>query len=216
MKDIFLIRHGRQCSKRCNVDVKLDEVGRRQAELAGVRLQTYGLQKLYASKLLRAKETAEIIGTYLKQGYEVLPEIQEIDFGELTGRTNEEIQRQYKDFWCERSRHTEDLHYPGGGECGADVVKRVMPQLRELCQREEDRIAVVTHGGVIRSVCAEILGTEQKNKLKFGIDLENTSLTHLIYDERREFFFLERFNDFAHLEGHPKLLRGNWKTSLER
>lgn len=215
MKDIFLIRHGRQCSKYCNVDVGLDEAGRHQAQLAGARLQTYGLQKLYASELLRARETAEIINTYLELEYEVLPEIHEIDFGELTGRTNDEIQEQYRDFWLERSRHDKDLHYPGG-ECGADVVKRVMPQLRKLCGGREERIAVVTHGGVIRSVCAEISGTEQRNKLKFGIDLENTSLTHLIYDEGRDFFFLERFNDFAHLEGYPELLRGSWKTSLER
>lgn len=216
MKDIFLIRHGRQCSKSCNVDVELDEIGRRQAELAGERLRAYGLQRLYASELLRARETAEIIGRILKQEVFVLPDIQEIDFGELTGKTNEEIQKQYKDFWQERSRHREDLCYPGGGECGRDVVKRVMPQLRKLCLQTEERIAIVTHGGVIRSVCAEILGADQKNKLKFAIDLENTSLTHLIYDERRNFFFLERFNDFAHLERYPELLRNNWKTSLER
>ena len=55
MKDIYLIRHGRQCSKLCNVDVELDEVGRRQAELAGQRLQSYGLEKLYSSELLLKK-----------------------------------------------------------------------------------------------------------------------------------------------------------------
>ena len=62
MKDIFLIRHGRQCSKLCNVDVSLDESGRKQAKLAGKRLISYQLEKLYCSQLIRAKETAEIIG----------------------------------------------------------------------------------------------------------------------------------------------------------
>ena len=61
MKDIFLIRHGRQCSKLCNVDVSLDESGRKQAKLAGKRLISYKLEKLYCSQLIRAKETAEII-----------------------------------------------------------------------------------------------------------------------------------------------------------
>lgn len=210
MKDIFLIRHGRQCSKLCNVDVELDEIGRRQAELAGKRLRSYGLEKLYASELLRAQETAEIIGGCLKLEVEVLPDIQEIDFGGFTGRTNEEIRKRYPAFYRERSLHKQDLPYPEGGECGADVVRRVMPQLRRLCERPEDRIAVVTHGGVIRSVCAEIVKTDQRNKLKFGIDMENTSLTHLIYDGERDIFFLERFNDFAHLEGYPELFRKNW------
>ena len=115
-----------------------------------------------------------------------------------------------------RASHKEARPYPEGGECGRDVVKRVMPKIKQICQREENRVAIVTHGGVIRSVCADILHTGQENKLKFGIDLENTSFTHLIYDEDRDFFILERFNDFAHLESHPELLRKNWKTSLER
>ena len=216
MKDIYLIRHRRQCSKLCNVDVELDEVGRRQAELAGQRLQSYGLEKLYSSELLRARETAQIIGQSIKLDYEILPDIQEINFGGFTGRTDEEIRVRYGEFRKERSLHREDIPYPDGGECGADVAARVMPQILALCGRSESRVAVVTHGGVIRSVCAEILQTGQKNKLKFAIDMENTSFTHLIYDEERKFFFLERFNDFAHLENNPELLRKNWKTSLER
>lgn len=216
MKDIFLIRHGRQCSKLCNIDVALDGTGRRQAALAGERLRSYGLEKLYSSELLRAKETADIINESLCLPCEVLPDIQEIDFGGFTGRTDEEIRSIYHDFRRKRALHQEDIPYPEGGECGADVVRRVMPQIFRLCERRENRIAVVTHGGVIRSVCAEILQTHQKNKLKFGIDMENTSFTHLIYDEERTFFFLERFNDFAHLEPYPDLLRKNWKTSLER
>lgn len=216
MKEIFLIRHGRQCSKLCNVDVALDDIGRQQAALAGRRLVSYGIEKLYCSELVRARETAEIINESLGVPCEVLPDIQEIDFGGFTGKTDEVIRETYADFRKERSLHREDLPYPEGGECGKDVIRRVMPQLRELCRRKENRIAVVTHGGVIRSVCAEILQTDQRHKLKFAIDMENTSFTELIYDEKREFFILERFNDFAHLEGRTELLRANWKTSLER
>ena len=186
MKDIFLVRHGRQCSKLCNVDVSLDESGRKQAELAGKRLISYQLEKLYCSQLIRAKETAEIIGRFVNLPVE---EVADIEFRK------------------ERASHKEDLPYPEGGECGRDVVKRVMPKIKQICQREENRVAIVTHGGVIRSVCADILHTGQENKFKFGIDLENTSFTHLIYDEDRDFIILERFNDFAHLESHPELLR---------
>ena len=66
------------------------------------------------------------------------------------------------------------------------------------------------------ALCVARIGADQKDKLKFGIDMENGSLTELIYDPERDFFFLERFNDFAHLEGHPELMRKGWKTSLER
>ena len=38
MKRIYLIRHGRQNSSLCNVDVPLAEEGKKQAELLGPRL----------------------------------------------------------------------------------------------------------------------------------------------------------------------------------
>lgn len=215
MKDIFLIRHGRQSSKLCNTDVVLEEAGKKQAELLGKRLVSYQLEKIYSSDLLRAKETAQIANDSLQIPYETLADIHEIDFGGLTGKTDEEIKKVYGDFLAERATHKEDISYPQG-ECGADVVRRVMPQLRYVCEQPEDRVAIVTHGGVIRSVCAEILQTEQKNKLKFALSLENTSITHIIYDSNRDMFFLERFNDFAHLEGKEELLRSGWKTSLEK
>lgn len=216
MKEIFLIRHGRQASRLCNVDVELDEAGRRQAALLGQRLQHYRLEKLYASELIRAQETAQIVNRCLSVPYEVLPGIHEIDFGGFTGKTEEEIRSRYAAFHRERSKHLADLPYPEGGECGADVVRRAMPVIRMLCKRPEERIGVVTHGGVIRSLCAALLETDQKNKLKFAIDLENTSVTQIVYDTERELFFLERMNDFAHLEAYPELLRKGWKTSLER
>ena len=37
---IFLIRHGRQCSKLCNVDVDLSEEGYRQADRKSTRLNS--------------------------------------------------------------------------------------------------------------------------------------------------------------------------------
>ena len=216
VKEIFLIRHGRQDSRLCNVDVPLDETGREQARLLGRRLEHFGLEKLYSSELLRAKETAEIINQYVHLPYEILVGIQEINFGGLTGKSEEEIRSLYADFREERSRHQQDIPYPDGGESGEDVVRRVMPVLKEICQRKENRVGIVTHGGVIRSVLAFAVQTSQSNKLKFGIDLENTSLTEVLYDAEREFFFLERFNDYAHIEEHPELLRRAWVVSLEK
>ncbi len=215
MKELYLIRHGRQSSKLCNVDVSLDEAGRRQAELLADRLTYDKIQKLYCSDLKRAVETAGIIGDRLGLEPVVIPAFREIDFGELTGKADEVIVEEYKEFRRERASQTSDLPYPGG-ENGADVIRRVLPVWKELCQSTQERSAVVTHGGVIRSLCAYLLETDLKNKLKFAVDLENTSITVIRYDEKKELFYLERFNDTAHLERHPELLRESWKPSLIR
>lgn len=216
MKELYLIRHGRQDSKLCNVDVGLSKEGFKQAELTGNRLISYGIEKVYTSDMQRAVETGTTIAHVLEVPYEQLRNIEEIHFGGFTGKTDEQIRSLYGAFQAERRKHEADIPFPVGGECGADVAARAIPVLRDICTRPEKKVAIVTHGGVIRSVCAHILGADQKDKLKFGIDLENGSITELIYDPERDFFFLERFNDFAHLEGHKELLRSGWKTSLER
>lgn len=215
MKDIFLIRHGRQSSKKCNVDAGLDESGRRQAELLADRLTYYKIEKLYCSGLKRAAETADIIGNALELKPERIMDFREIDFGTMTGKDDDVIIKEYEEFRRERAMQTSDLPYPGG-ENGADVIRRVMPHVERICQLPEQRVAIVAHGGVIRALCAHLTQTPMKNKLKFAIDLENTSITQICFDEARNLFYLERFNDFAHLEKHPELLRNSWKSSLIR
>lgn len=210
MKDLYLIRHGRQSSKLCNVDVCLDPYGIQQAELLAARLSGYGIERLYCSGLKRAVQTAQILKMHLGLELEVMEAFREIDFGDLTGKEDEEIRSTYGAFYRERMEMSSDLRYPGG-ENGGDVLRRVQPCLAQLCQRPEKRVAVVTHGGVIRTLCAWIVHSELKNKLCFSVDLENTGITHIRYDEAGQKWYLERLNDFAHLEGHPELMRSGWK-----
>lgn len=215
MNEIFLIRHGRQDSKLCNVDVGLDEAGQRQAGLLADRLTYYGIEKLYSSGLKRAVQTADIIGGTLGLVPEIVDDFREIDFGSMTGKEDAVIVKEYEAFRRERAMQTSDLPYPEG-ENGADVIRRVMPHWKKICASPEQRTAIVTHGGVIRALCAHLLETDLKNKLKFAIDLENTSITQISFDGERNLFYLERFNDFAHLEAYPELLRNSWKSSLIR
>lgn len=215
MKEIFLIRHGRQNSKKCNVDAGLDESGRKQAKLLADRLTCYKIEKLYCSSLKRAAETADIIGNALGLHPEQITDFREIDFGTMTGKEDEVILREYEEFRKERAMQTSDLPYPGG-ENGADVIRRVMPHIEKICQRPEQRVAIVAHGGVIRALCAHLTQTPMKNKLKFAIDLENTAITQVSFDEEKNLFYLERFNDFSHLEKYPELLRNSWKPSIIR
>ena len=56
---IYLIRHGRQCSRLCNVNVDLAKEGYLQARLLGRRLEKAGIEAVYSSHLLRAVETAD-------------------------------------------------------------------------------------------------------------------------------------------------------------
>lgn len=207
--NIYLIRHARQNSKLCNVNVELSEIGRKQADLLGKRLTNYHIDALYSSHYYRAKETAEIAGAHLHVNHTVREELREIEFGELEGNTDSYNQDQFGDFLKERSAMTSDLAFPSG-ECGLDVWNRAKNVLNEIICTDYENVAIITHGGTIRSLVTGVLGMDQANKLQFGLSLENTSITQLVYQRERNRFYLERFNDYAHLEQEPELLRRNW------
>ncbi|MDO5519615.1 MAG: histidine phosphatase family protein [bacterium] len=218
---IYLIRHGRQSSTLCNVNVPLAKEGVRQAQLAGKRLAAYDIDAVYASDLLRAKETAAIIkneiicnanNTKLSETdpINIREELREIDFGELEGRSDEEIKVVYKEFLKQRDLLEEDLAFPGG-ECGRDVIKRVSLVLEELKESSYENVVIVTHGGAIRSILTSLLDMNPANKLLISLSLENTSITELFYSPDKNRFYVERLNDYAHLEGEKELLRRNWK-----
>ena len=86
--DLYLIRHGRQNSSDCNVNVPLADAGIKQAELLGKRLRNYSIDAVYCSDLIRAKQTAEIAfshNEFLLDHLQVRSGLAEIDFGDLTG-----------------------------------------------------------------------------------------------------------------------------------
>lgn len=209
--NIYLIRHGRQSSRLCNVDVDLSEEGFRQAALLGERLVKQRIQMVYSSDLLRAVLTAQAANLYWNVEHEIVPELREIDFGQMTGLSDQEIAVKFGDFKKEQQKMETDLPYPGG-ECSADVVKRVMPILKKIGDGPDERVAIVTHGGVIRSVAAYICGIPSARYRILGKNLENCSITEVSYDRKDKRFTLERFNDYAHLEPYPELMRSGWKT----
>ncbi len=207
---IYLIRHGRQCDKRCNVDVDLSEEGFRQAELAGERMKTWGIQKLYSSDMIRARQTAEVINRYLQVPYEIVPAFREMDFGDMEGLSEPEMKRRYADFFAEEKKETKVLAYPGG-ESPADVVARYMPALKEVALQPLERVAIATHGAAIKQVFCHILGVNLASWKRWGRgDFENCSINEVMYEPKEDLFSVERFNDHSHLDAYPELLRSAW------
>lgn len=93
------------------------------------------------------------------------------------------------------------------------MVRRAEPVFREMTESGYERIAVVTHGGVIRSMTAHCLGIPMNKWRILGKNLENCSITELNWDGVSGRFTLERFNDYAHLEPYPDLLRKGWVSA---
>lgn len=207
---IFLIRHGRQNSSACNVNVPLCEEGKIQAQLTGERLKKYSIGLLYSSKLIRAVETAAIINESLSVEYRQDEALRELSFGAMEGMEDNSFRQVYKDFFEKQWKMEEDLPYPEG-ENARDGYSRAMPVInriiKEACDLQVKNIAIVTHGGLIRSILSGLVGESFEKRLIFGKSLENTSITELNYNLEKGIFTIERFNDYAHIEDHRSLLR---------
>ncbi len=113
---IYLVRHARQCSPLCNVNVELAPEGVRQAELLAARMKTWNfIDTIYSSALLRAVQTAEILGKTLGMEPQLGDAaVNEIEFGELTGLSDREIDTRYGAFMEQRRALLADLAFPGG------------------------------------------------------------------------------------------------------
>ena len=90
------------------------------------------------------------------------------------------------------------------------VLERLLPVVKEWIEKPYQNIAVVSHGGLIRILLCALFGGDFAKRLQFGGSLENCSITELYYDESKKGFYLNRFNDYAHLEERPELLRSHF------
>lgn len=213
---LFIIRHARQKSPLCNVNVSLADEGLIQSKLLGERLKTYNIDKIYSSDLIRARMTAHIVSSEIfgKVSNTELGELREFDYGEMTGLSDDVIKVRYKDYLEKRDLMNEDIAIPGG-ENGAMVYERMKNSidriLEEAKENDYENIVIVSHGGAIRSLIAGILGMPQEKRFMFAKTMENTSITQIDYHTDTNKFYVEVINDYAHLQGHRELLRKNFK-----
>jgi probable phosphoglycerate mutase len=165
MTTFLLIRHalcdpvGKLIAGR-TPGIHLNEMGRRQAAALAVRLERLPIAAIRSSPLERAVETAQALAGVL--GLPVIRDegLNEVDFGDWTGRTLTELDGvpNWRDFNERRS----STRIPGG-EAITEVVSRSMATLDQLRRSPElagRLVAVVSHGDVLRSLVAHCIGMD--------------------------------------------------------
>ena len=86
-KRIILVRHGRQNSNKCNVDVPLAPEGVLQAELLAKRLKGESFDIMYTSTLIRAIQTGDIITSIDNVAVNNMIELREYVYSKSPGDT---------------------------------------------------------------------------------------------------------------------------------
>ncbi|HEX2244236.1 MAG TPA: histidine phosphatase family protein [Gammaproteobacteria bacterium] len=165
-----------------DANVHLSASGTLQGQHLARSLKQLGIAKVYSSPQPRALETAEFLGE-LGDGVQIAPQLDEIDYGEWTGRSFKELRSiaRWRDFNSLRSC----TRVPGG-ELMIEVQARVLGLMESLCQGyPATTIALVSHADVIRGALAHCLGMPLDFVLRLEISPASISMVAMEQDGPR-------------------------------
>lgn len=183
MTRFLLVRHaahdwlGRGIAGRLP-GVGLNAQGLGEAAGLAPRLRDRGVRAIYSSPQQRAQETAAPTAAALALHVQVDDALAEIDFGEWTGRTFDELEADAQRWrtWCERR----SVAAAPGGEAFAAVQGRIMGRLRALCElHPQEAVALFSHGDVIKAALAGCLGVPLDNVERFEIAPASVSVVDM-------------------------------------
>jgi broad specificity phosphatase PhoE len=204
---IYLARHGETVWNRDRIfqgqeDVPLSEIGRLQARATADRMAGLGLAAVYTSDLARARDTAEPIARAAGiERVEPTAALREAHFGLWQGKTIEEVYAAYPReaaMW----RADSVAYRPEGGERLQDVFERSVDFfLGTLPRHPGERIALIGHGGSIKSIICHVLGAPLSAFRH--VRLDNCSITTLLYTPVDANLVLIGLNDTSHLGSIP-------------
>jgi probable phosphoglycerate mutase len=136
--------------------VGLSDKGRGEIAAVAERFAAENIDAIYSSPLQRTRETAEIVADRLGLPVQYREDVIELDFGEWTGLTADEIRRDERwQMWA----NCRSIAAIPGGESWRQVQDRVVHALFDLQRlHPDDSVVVVSHGDVIRAGLLFALG----------------------------------------------------------
>lgn len=206
MTVLYIIRHGETDFNRDGrfqgqTDVPMNQLGRRQSEAVAARLAAVPLDVVYSSDLARAQECARIIAG--PRTVVLDPRLREAHVGRVAGLTQAQIAVREPDYAAAFARDPDATPFPGG-ESALDVCRRAMEAFRTIVERYPDgRVAVVTHGALIKMVIADVLALPlpERHRTVF----ENCGLSVVEWGPQRR--RIKSLNDTGHLAEAPSEVR---------
>jgi broad specificity phosphatase PhoE len=204
LRHILILRHGQTDANANGVlqghrPTSLNALGRLQADRLAHRLLMMmpAIEILVSSDLPRALQTAQPIAAALDLEIVVDARWRERGFGDLEGRTLGELE-----IWRTASGTID----PPGGESSAVFRQRVHAALSSVVEQYATCacVAVVTHGGVVRSVLQQLgsglLPVAHLQEPPVVDPIANASILHLTLDAGG-LWSAVRVNDDTHLDG---------------
>ena len=180
------------------IDMNLSPLGHEQAAALARYLETIPFDAIFSSPMKRVQQTMSPALKQPRPAPVILPNLYEVDFGDWTGLTFDEVKQKFG-----RSAH-EWLHLLDEGTIpNAESVTayraRIDSCLKEILRQSEGKsVAVFCHGGVIRMLLALLLNLPFAEMDRF--EVEYTSLTTVVLKPERARIQLSNFTPWRDLK----------------
>jgi broad specificity phosphatase PhoE len=207
MKTIYFVRHGETAGNVGGFwqgpDEPLNPRGMGQADVVAERAKNLTIDRLIASTMRRAEQTAAAIGQAIGKDVETSDLFREIKdpTSVMSDGPDPEKDLLIEAYRTERKAYSVDPNWRfEDEETGTEFFERIKQALDFLAGLPEENIMVVSHGNFIRSMVGLIVQEGHyvsTDYLKFNRQFKttNTGITVLTYEES---FRILTWNDHAH------------------
>ena len=194
--EFLLFRHGETDWNHKQIfqghtDIPLNAKGLKQAQDLGERIQDWQPDVVLSSDLIRARKTADGALQHWKAPIVISDQLREMNLGKAEGLHRDDVMKLAgPDWvrWISPGENDEHFGFPGG-ETKHETRVRVLRYLEDYVKRNphHKRIAVSTHGGVIRRVTHGLEGTP-----KDGVPIPNCVTYRMNLDSNGWSFIQDR------------------------
>ncbi|WP_104419514.1 histidine phosphatase family protein [Neolewinella xylanilytica] len=149
-------------------DIPLNDTGRKQAHALANRLKGEEWDVLYASDLIRARETAEIVAAAMGVSVRTDPRLREMNCGAVEGTTQEERIARWGENW---------KSLPLNIESKESIVDRGLSFTSYLLANYQDSsVLVFSHGALLRLTLKQLIPQVDTRER-----LRNSAITTLVH-----------------------------------
>jgi broad specificity phosphatase PhoE len=205
---LIVVRHGQTAWNvgageerfRGRTDLPLDPVGMDQARAVAGRLKGESIAALYASPLLRARQTIAPLAEDLGLAVQPHDGMLDINYGRLQGLTHSQAASAHADEYVRWRTHPAQVRFPDG-ESLADVQARLLVLMDELTARHPGQtIVLVGHQIVNKVLACTLLGLSLDRIWRIRQDTAGIDL----FQWENEAWITLRLNDTCHLDAVPQ------------
>lgn len=201
MKTIITIQHTQSVHHTNGMvgswtDWELSALGKQQAEKIGEKLEKELKNRsfaMYSSDLLRAKQTAEIVGAHIQVTPILKTELRERNLGKCCGKSVKWLKEN-----IEMQEKTIDDRLFSDAESRRDEWNRLKPFFDELMESAEENIIIVSHGDLLSVFNTMFLGLSAESLHDFELFGMSGGVSYMIEtDEGKR--LIKKLSDMSYI-----------------